>query len=85
MWTINVLCWWLSFGDKGENIIALLSLLILFKLFCYLPVWYIVKNIRAQKLYYYYNLHISNAALWLIPFLGDLLIFIVGLWLSRNL
>lgn len=85
MWVISGLCLWLYFRDKGENIIALLVILILFKLFSYFPVWYFTKNIRAQKLYYYYNLHISKAALWLIPFLTDLLLLIVGLLLIGHL
>lgn len=84
-WTISVLCYWELWHWRTEHSSSLLTTLLCFKLFTFLPIWYLVSNIRAKQLYYYYNRQISKAALWLIPFSFDFLICVIGLCLIWEL
>lgn len=64
---------YLYYKSGSETLVSLIWL----KLLTDFIIWFFVKTMSEKKLYYYYNLNISRAKLWLTAFLVDLLVLIV--------
>ena len=53
------------------------------KLLADIAVWYFIVGLSPERLYYYYNLHISKAELAASFFFIDLSLLAIGLWITR--
>ena len=69
---VTLACGYLYY-TLGNNALVIL---IWFKLFTNFIVYYIIRQVREKKLYYYYNLHISKLRLWSVAFAADMLLLI---------
>ena len=78
---ISLLCWIFFCLDGPEFMTATL----LIKIVTDALISYLIYAQQSNKLYYYYNLHISKTALFAGYYFFDLMLFCSGLWIVHLL
>lgn len=77
---VTIICLYTYYQNRDGAADAIIGLL-WFKAATYLPLCYVINNVRAKRFYYYYNLHLSRRLLWASAIIADLGIFCFVLFL----
>ena len=80
-WLLTFLCVQLLYAAGTET----WSTCILLKLFSYFFIYIIVRYNWRKEMFFYYNLHLPAALLWLACFLADFLLFTLCMLIATRL